>query len=62
MRDILSAQQQIDLLDALAEPRHRLVGRHPETAKFMRQEGARKTDIEPPAAERVEHRDLAGEL
>ena len=62
MGHVLAAQQQIGLLDPLAEPRHRLVGRTAEAAKLVRQEGAREANIEPAAGERVEHRDLAGQL
>ncbi len=62
MGDVVAAQQQIDLLEPLAEPRHRLVGRAAEAAEFVRQKGAREADIEPAAAQRIEHRDLAGQL
>src|SRR5579859_6318995 len=62
MSDAFLAQQQIDLLDPLAEPGHRLVGRAGETAELVRQEGAGEADIEAPARDRVEHRDLTRQL
>ena len=62
MGDVLLRQQQLDLLQALAEARLRFVGRNAEAAEFVRQERARKADVEPSAGNAVEHADLAGEL
>ena len=62
MGDILLRQQQLDLLEAFAEARLRFIGRDAEAPEFVRQERARKPDIEPPAGNAVEHRDLAREL
>ncbi len=62
MGDILLRQQQLDLLEAFAEACLRFIGRNAEAPEFMRQERARKPDIEAPARNAVEHRDLAREL
>jgi hypothetical protein len=62
MAGILLREQELDLLQALAEACLRFVGRDAEAAELVRQEGARKADVEPPAGNAVEHRDLAGEL
>src|SRR5437764_2546601 len=62
MGHVFVAQQQIDLIDAFPKPRHRLVRRTAEPAELVRQKGTREADIQPPAADRVEHRDLTGEL
>ena len=60
--DILLSQQQLDLLHSFPKSRHRLVGRDAKAAEFVRQERAREADIEAPAADRIEHRDFAGQL
>ena len=59
---VLLRQQQIDLLEALAKARLRFIGRDAEAAELVRQERARKADVEPSAGDRVEHGDLAREL
>jgi hypothetical protein len=46
----------------MPEPRHRLIRRAAEAAEFARQKSPREPDIEAPAADRVQHADLAGEL
>jgi len=60
--DVLLRQQQIDLLQALAEARDGFVGRYAEAPEFMRQEGASKTDVEAAMRDSIEHRYLAGKL
>ena len=62
MGHVLAAQQQLDLLDTLAEAGHRPLRRAAEAAKLVRQKGAREADIEATAADRIEHADFAGEL
>jgi hypothetical protein len=62
MSHVFSGQQQLDLFHALAEPRHRLIRRAAEAAEFVRQKSPREPDIEAPAADRVQHTNLAGEL
>ena len=62
MGDVLSRQQELDLLDPLAEAGHRLVRGAAEPAELVRQEGAREADIEATATDRIQHADLAGEL
>ncbi|HEY6992207.1 MAG TPA: hypothetical protein VH397_00715 [Xanthobacteraceae bacterium] len=62
MAGVLLREQEFDLLQAFAETRLRLVRRDAEAAELVRQEGARKADVEPPARDAVEHRDLAREL
>ena len=59
---LLLRQQQLDLLEALAEARLRFIGRNAEAAELVQQERAREADVEPAAGNAVEHRDLAGEL
>ncbi len=60
--DVLLREQLIDLLEAFAKARERFVGRDAEAAEFVRQKRAREADVEPAAADAVEHRDFAGEL
>ncbi len=60
--DVLLAQEEVDLLDALGEAGDRLVERDPEFAELVRQKGACEADVEPAARDRVAHGDLAGEL
>ena len=55
-------QQQVHLLHPFAEPRDRLVWQDAEAAEFVRQKSAGEADIETAAADRIEHRDLAGKL
>ena len=62
MGGVLLRQQQLDLLQPLAETCLRFIGRDAETAEFVRQECARESDIEPSARNAVEHGDLAREL
>src|SRR5690606_13835206 len=62
MADILALEQQLHLLDAFGEAIAALVGRDAEAAELVRQEGARKADLEPAAGDGVEHADLAREL
>src|SRR6185437_2427486 len=62
MADVLLRQQQLDLLQAFAKPRHRFVRRNAEAAEFMRQESACEADIETAARDGIEHSDLAGKL
>src|SRR5262245_56947742 len=59
---IFLRQQQFDLFEAFAEARLRFVGRDAEAPEFVRQKRARKSGIESPARNAVEHRDFAGEL
>src|SRR5215470_18327944 len=59
---VLLRQQEFDLFEALAEARLRFIGRDAEAAEFVRKKRARKSDVEPPARNAVEHRDFAGEL
>src|SRR6516162_1424957 len=62
MGDVLLREQELDLLEALAEAGDRLVRRDAEPAELVRQEGASKPDIESPAGDCIEHADLAGKL
>ena len=62
MGGILLRQQKLDLFEAFAEARLRLIGRNAETPEFVQQERAREPDVEPTARNAVEHRDLAREL
>ena len=62
MGDIVARQQQVDLLQTFAKPRHRLVGRTVKAAELVRQKRPREADIEPAAAQRIEHGDLAGQF
>jgi len=62
MGHVLLHQEQLDLFEPLAKAGHRLVRGTAEPAKLMRQERAGEADVEPPAADRVEHADLACEL
>ena len=62
MGGILLRQQELDLFEAFAEARLRLIGRNAETPELVQQERAREPDVEPPARNAVEHRDLAREL
>jgi hypothetical protein len=62
MGHVLAGQQQLDLLHALSEAGDRLVRRTSEAPEFVRQKSASKPDIEPAAADRIQHADLTGEL
>ena len=62
MADVLLRQQQFHLLQPLAETGHGFVGRNAEAPEFVGQKGAGEADVEAPAGDGVEHRDLAGKL
>ena len=62
VRGIFLCQQQLDLLEAFTETRLRFIGRDAEAPEFVRQKGAGKSDVEPPAGNAVEHSDFAREL
>ncbi len=62
VRDVLSSQQQLDLLEAFAETGDGFVGRNTEAPEFVRQEGAGKADVEAAAGNGIEHGDLAGKF
>ena len=59
---VLLREQELDLLETFAKARLRFIGRNSEAAELVRQERARKTDVEPSARDAVEHRDFAREL
>src|SRR5262249_8622906 len=59
---VLLRQQEFDLFEAFAEACLRFIGRDAEAAEFVGKKRARKSDVEPPARNAVEHRDFAGEL
>src|SRR5581483_440093 len=60
--DIGLLQQLADGLETLVETQSALIEGNPETGEFVGQEGPGETDLEPPAADRVEHADLAGQF
>jgi hypothetical protein len=62
VRGIFLCQQQLDLLEAFTETRLRFIRRDAEAPEFVRQKGAGKSDVEPPAGNAVEHSDFAREL
>src|SRR4051794_34058846 len=62
MGGILLCEQKLDLFEAFAEARLRLIGRNAETTELVQQERARESDVESPAQNAVEHRDPACEL
>jgi hypothetical protein len=62
MRDVLLREKQLDLLQPFAKALVRLAWRDAETAKLVRQEGARKADVEAAVRDRIQHSDLAREL
>src|SRR5579859_7281028 len=62
VRDVLLLQQQTHLFHAFVEPRAAFIELYAEPRELMRQEGAREADVEAAVAQRVQHRQLAGEL
>ena len=55
-------EQAPDLRHPLVEADNRLVERNTEALIFVRQKGAGEAHLEPPAGDRIQHADLAGQL
>ena len=62
VRHVLLAQQQIDLFETFAIARYRFIRRDAERAELVRQERARKADVEPAVADPVDFGDFGREL
>ena len=61
-RDVLVAQQQLDLRHAFLESSSALVKRDSEALEFVRQEGTREADLETSLREGIEHGQLTRKL
>ena len=62
VRGIFLGQQQLDLLQTLAETRLRFVDRDAEAPEFVWQKRAGKSHIKPPARNAVQHCNFAREF